>query len=42
VSLGGTLGDAVEALSGVHPGERVVLHPSQKLQNGTAVTRKER
>jgi RND family efflux transporter MFP subunit len=41
VSLGGTLGDTVEALSGVHPGERVVLQPSPKLQNGTAVRRKE-
>jgi RND family efflux transporter MFP subunit len=41
VSLGGKLGDAVEALSGVEPGETIVLNPSPKLKNGAKVRRKE-
>jgi RND family efflux transporter MFP subunit len=41
VTLGGRLGDAVEVLSGVNPGDTVVLNPPPKLKNGAAVKRKE-
>ena len=41
VVQGGTLGDLVEILSGVRPGDKVVLHPSKNMKNGTAVKRKE-
>lgn len=41
VALGVNLGDLVEVLSGVTPGERVILNPPSSLKNGAAVKRKE-
>jgi HlyD family secretion protein len=37
VAVGGTVGDAVEALSGVRRGERVVLDPPPALADGSRV-----
>jgi RND family efflux transporter MFP subunit len=41
VTLGERLGDFVEVLGGLTPGEKVVLAPSKKLRNGSKVKRKE-
>jgi RND family efflux transporter MFP subunit len=37
VTLGASLGDAVEVLSGVKPGERIVLKPPKKLKDGSRI-----
>jgi RND family efflux transporter MFP subunit len=37
VSLGGPMGDMVEALEGVKAGDRVVLNPSARLRNGLKI-----
>jgi RND family efflux transporter MFP subunit len=41
VTLGRQMGDLVEVLGGIHPGEKVVLTPPAKLRNGTKLKRKE-
>lgn len=41
VSVGGLLGDVVEVLDGLKPGEKVVLNPPKRLKNGSKVKRKE-
>ena len=37
VSLGGPMGDMIEILEGVKPGDRVVLNPSDRLKNGSKI-----
>jgi multidrug efflux pump subunit AcrA (membrane-fusion protein) len=37
VTLGASLGDAVEVLSGVKPGERIVLKPPKRLKEGSRI-----
>lgn len=41
VTLGPALGDFVEVLDGLKPGEKLVLNPPQKLKDGSQVKRKE-
>lgn len=41
VTLGSTIGDGIEVLDGLKPGEKVVLNPPKKLKNGSVVKRKE-
>jgi RND family efflux transporter MFP subunit len=41
VTLGEKLGDSVEVLTGLTPGEKVVLNPPKKLKTGSKVKRKE-
>jgi RND family efflux transporter MFP subunit len=41
VTLGERLGDFIEVLGGLTPGEKVVLAPSRKLRDGSKVKRKE-
>ncbi|MBI5739678.1 MAG: efflux RND transporter periplasmic adaptor subunit [Nitrospirae bacterium] len=38
VTIGPQIGDTVEVLSGVKAGDKVVLHPSDKLRNGDKIT----
>lgn len=42
VTAGAELGDMVETVSGVSPGDRVVLNPSHRLKNGSRVRINER
>ncbi len=42
VKTGGKIGDVLEVLSGVKPGDRVVIKPPGKLRNGSKVTTKEK
>jgi multidrug efflux pump subunit AcrA (membrane-fusion protein) len=37
VAAGGTVGDGVEVLSGIRPGERIVLDPPADLADGDRV-----
>jgi RND family efflux transporter MFP subunit len=41
VTLGERLGDFIEVLGGLSPGEKIVLAPSKKLRDGSKVKRKE-
>ncbi|MHB8843501.1 MAG: efflux RND transporter periplasmic adaptor subunit [Nitrospirota bacterium] len=41
VTLGSRIGDGIEVLDGLKPGEKVVLNPPKKLKNGSVVKRKE-
>jgi RND family efflux transporter MFP subunit len=42
ITVGGKIGDGIEVLDGLKPGEKVVVNPPKKLRNGSAVTRKEK
>ncbi len=41
VAVGPALGDVIEVLDGLRPGEKVVLNPPQKLKDGAKVKKKE-
>jgi RND family efflux transporter MFP subunit len=41
VRLGGKIGDMIEALEGVRPGDKVVVNPPKKLKDGMRITVKE-
>lgn len=38
VRLGGSIGNRIEVLQGVTPGQKIILHPSEKLSNGKTVS----
>jgi RND family efflux transporter MFP subunit len=42
VTLGEKIGDGIEVLDGIGPGEKVVVNPPKKLKNGSVVRRKEK
>jgi RND family efflux transporter MFP subunit len=42
VKTGETIGDLLEVIEGVKPGDKVVVNPPKKLKNGSKITRKER
>jgi RND family efflux transporter MFP subunit len=42
VTIGGKIGDGIEVLDGLKPGEKVVVNPPKKLRNGSAIKRKEK
>ncbi len=42
VTLGEKIGDGIEVLDGIGPGETVVVNPPKKLKNGSVVRRKEK
>jgi RND family efflux transporter MFP subunit len=42
VTLGEKIGDGIEVLDGIGPGETVVMNPPKKLKNGSVVRRKEK
>jgi multidrug efflux pump subunit AcrA (membrane-fusion protein) len=37
ITVGATFGDMVEVLSGIKPGDRVVLSPLEKIKNGSRI-----